>query len=222
MSQLDGSVSKEAKALYIDALDAIAEHTTSPSLKQAVMELRHLHGVDASDATNGSTTTESKAVNFNLPVGLHNIGNTCYLNSLLQYLFTVNPIRDIVLNYDNFRLDLTDEGIQSRRLGGNKMQMDRGEAVVAQACKSYILFRTFFGEDYVTNSEFQLHKSWPHCLKTCGIRTRPQLDLRNGWPMPCCYQRTRFLLVPSHLQKPRPLRCRPLYQHVHPQCRLRA
>jgi ubiquitin carboxyl-terminal hydrolase 25/28 len=65
-------------------------------------------------------------------MGLHNIGNTCYLNSLLQYLFTVKPIRDIVFNYDSLRLELNDENIQARRLGGNKMQMDRGEAVVAQ------------------------------------------------------------------------------------------
>lgn len=83
-----------------------------------------------------SSVDESKPVDFTTPVGLHNIGNTCYLNSLLQYLFTVKPVRDIVFNYDNVKLALTDESISSRLLGGNKMQMDRGEAVVAQACKS--------------------------------------------------------------------------------------
>lgn len=82
-----------------------------------------------------SSGDDCKPVNFALPVGLHNIGNTCYLNSLLQYLFTVKPIRDIVFNYDHVKLPLTDESITSRLLGGNKMQMDRGEAVVAQACK---------------------------------------------------------------------------------------
>lgn len=80
-------------------------------------------------------TSNTSAVDFSLPIGLDNIGNTCYLNSLLQYLFTVKPIRDIVLNYDDVKLDLTDESIQARRIGGNKMEMDRGEAVVAQACK---------------------------------------------------------------------------------------
>ncbi|KAJ1972277.1 ubiquitin-specific protease ubp2 [Dimargaris xerosporica] len=31
-----------------------------------------------------------------LPAGLHNIGNTCYLNSLLQYYFTVLPLREVL------------------------------------------------------------------------------------------------------------------------------
>lgn len=94
------------------------------------MELRQetgLYGVKAK--------SEDEPVNYALPVGLHNIGNTCYLNSLLQYLFTVKPVREIVLNYDNVKLALDDESIKARLLGGNKMQMDRGEAVVAQACE---------------------------------------------------------------------------------------
>lgn len=95
------------------------------------MELRQENGIYGVKVQDDNTP-----VNYGLPVGLHNIGNTCYLNSLLQYLFTVKPIRDIVLNYDDVRLALTDESIKARLLGGNKMQMDRGEAVVAQACKS--------------------------------------------------------------------------------------
>ncbi|PON30378.1 hypothetical protein TGAM01_v200817 [Trichoderma gamsii] len=128
-AKLETSTSKEAKGVYLDALDSIAEHTSSPSLKHSVLELRHSLGFSNSDFDNG----DSRAANLNLPMGLHNIGNTCYLNSLLQYLFTVKPIRDIVFNYDSLRLELNDENIQARRLGGNKMQMDRGEAVVAQA-----------------------------------------------------------------------------------------
>lgn len=34
------------------------------------------------------------------PVGLSNIGNTCYLNSLLQYIYTVKDIRETVLNME--------------------------------------------------------------------------------------------------------------------------
>ena len=118
--------------MYLEALDTIAEHTRSPALRQVVMELRKDHGMFGMQ---GGAVDESKPVNYELPVGLYNIGNTCYLNSLLQYLFTVKPIRDVVLNYNDVRLDMTDENIAARLLGGNKMQMDRGEAVVAQACK---------------------------------------------------------------------------------------
>ncbi|WPG98034.1 Hypothetical protein R9X50_00081800 [Acrodontium crateriforme] len=39
------------------------------------------------------------------PVGLTSHGNTCYLNSLLQYYFSIKPLRDIVLNYDDYKLD---------------------------------------------------------------------------------------------------------------------
>ncbi|KAL7910981.1 hypothetical protein GGI35DRAFT_331566 [Trichoderma velutinum] len=131
-AKLAKAVSDEAKGVYLDALDSIAEHTVSPSIKQAVIELRFDQGFNTSDLDAGNSN-EPRATNLDLPVGLHNIGNTCYLNSLLQYLFTVKPIRDIVFNYDSLRLDLNDESIQERRLGGNKMHMDRGEAVVAQA-----------------------------------------------------------------------------------------
>ena len=134
MIQIDSSKTKEEKATYIDAMEAIADHTNSIDLKSTVAEMRRNIGISA---PNGGETSYDKPVNFELPVGLENIGNTCYLNSLLQYLFTVKPVRDIALNYELFKLELTDENIKERLLGGNKMQMDRGEAVVAQACMPF-------------------------------------------------------------------------------------
>ncbi|KAK2595400.1 ubiquitin-specific protease ubp2 [Conoideocrella luteorostrata] len=129
-TDVEKSKSKDATQTYLDALEAIADHTKSPTLVQAAADLRQENGIFGPKS---NSNDEDKPVNYGLPVGLHNIGNTCYLNSLLQYLFTVKPIRDIVLNYDDVKLTLTDESIKSRLLGGNKMQMDRGEAVVAQA-----------------------------------------------------------------------------------------
>ncbi|VEU20709.1 DEKNAAC101529 [Brettanomyces naardenensis] len=55
------------------------------------------------------------------PTGLNNIGNTCYLNSLLQYYFVVKPLRELVLNFDKV---LTSEVFETspqykiRRIGG--------------------------------------------------------------------------------------------------------
>jgi ubiquitin carboxyl-terminal hydrolase 25 len=116
--------------LYLSALDALADHLGDGALKQAAIDLRQQLEALGLDDDNGSP------VNYAIPVGLNNIGNTCYLNSLLQYLFTVKAVRDVVLNYDDYKMELTDDNIAQRKLGGNKMQMDRGEAVVAHACSS--------------------------------------------------------------------------------------
>lgn len=37
----------------------------------------------------------------NWPTGLDNIGNTCYLNSLLQYYFCIKPLRNTILEFDH-------------------------------------------------------------------------------------------------------------------------
>lgn len=51
------------------------------------------------------------------PVGLESHGNTCYLNSLLQYYFSVAPLRNIVLNYDDYKLDTTKHEQKHERVG---------------------------------------------------------------------------------------------------------
>ncbi|KAJ2901817.1 ubiquitin carboxyl-terminal hydrolase [Zalerion maritima] len=67
-----------------------------------------------------------------LPVGLYNIGNTCYLNSLLQYLHTVKPIQTLLAEYNQHKLDLSPESIEARRIGSNKTLVGRAEAIAAR------------------------------------------------------------------------------------------
>ena len=124
---MQASQSEEETRAYLDAAQSIATHIDSAQLQAWCYEQRSKH-LESSSA-HGS----SKAVDFDVPVGLHNIGNTCYLNSLLQYLYTVKPVRDLVMNYEQVKLNLDDDEIQHRRIGGHKMQIDRGEAVVARA-----------------------------------------------------------------------------------------
>ena len=57
------------------------------------------------------------------PVGLTSHGNTCYLNSLLQYYFSIKPLRDIVLNYDQYKLDISQNAGKSGRVGQRMISM---------------------------------------------------------------------------------------------------
>lgn len=76
-------------------------------------------------------TTSRAALDTSLPVGLVNIRNTCYLNSLLQYFNTVLPVRNVVLNWEDFKLEPTRENIRARRLGGSGSALDEAEAFLA-------------------------------------------------------------------------------------------
>lgn len=71
-------------------------------------------------------------VDYSLPTGLDNIGNTCYLNSILQYLYTLEPIRNLLTNFDELKLDLTPKSIEVRRIGSVKSKLERSEVVAAQ------------------------------------------------------------------------------------------
>lgn len=74
------------------------------------------------DALRGGTTgtgggNGSQHAPATWPVGLRSHGNTCYLNSLLQYYFSVQPLRDIILNYEKYQLDTTSQPQKSERVG---------------------------------------------------------------------------------------------------------
>lgn len=58
------------------------------------------------------------------PVGLTSHGNTCYLNSLLQYYFSIKPLRDIVLDYEAYALDTVRYPTKEERVGHRKISTE--------------------------------------------------------------------------------------------------
>lgn len=108
------------KASYTEALRTIATARNSAMLRAY--------------ADNPNAPIRIEKGSEDQPVGLDNIGNTCYLNSLLQYYYTVKPVRDIVMNFSDYRMELNTENMLKKRVGGRAVA--RGEIVKAQKCKS--------------------------------------------------------------------------------------
>ncbi|KAF3406844.1 Ubiquitin carboxyl-terminal hydrolase 2 [Talaromyces pinophilus] len=90
---------------YTRALTIIAKEKDSPMLSSFV---------------SGSTTHNDRNLS-EWPVGLQNIGNTCYLNSLLQFYFTVRPYREMVLDFENNKTDLDEESLRQKKVGSRKV-----------------------------------------------------------------------------------------------------
>jgi ubiquitin carboxyl-terminal hydrolase 25/28 len=85
----------------------------------------------AGDAGNASTQQD-----FNTPVGLSNMGNTCYLNCLLQYFFTIKPLREVILDFDNHKMDTSAESFVPKKVGGR--DISRTEVIKAQECMTKV------------------------------------------------------------------------------------
>lgn len=66
----------------------------------------------------GNKSPPEPEQNFDWPVGLNNIGNTCYLNSLLQYYFTITPLRNAVLGFPQSEDKEDPTNVSNKKIGG--------------------------------------------------------------------------------------------------------
>lgn len=78
---------------------------------------------------------------INEPRGLNNIGNTCYLNSLLQYLYTIKPLRELVCNFDKYKQDLDEQSIYEKQIGQESVSLAKVKR--AQECRYDIVTRAY-------------------------------------------------------------------------------
>ncbi|KAI1756114.1 cysteine proteinase [Xylaria castorea] len=126
----------EAIEVLSDLKNQQNQQADAQSLKEAADFLRATGNIATGQSDNlagpGTSPTTDPATPFTTPPGLKNIGNTCYLNSLLQYFYNVKPIRDMVLDYDHIQLELDEESVNNRRTGGNGTRVTLEEAIVAR------------------------------------------------------------------------------------------
>ncbi|KEI39589.1 uncharacterized protein L969DRAFT_103491 [Mixia osmundae IAM 14324] len=98
------AVRKADGVLHLDAaLRCIAEARQSAELKRLV---------------EGDDSIDDPIAEANMPIGLQNIGNTCYLNSLLQYLYTIRALREAVLRFPTGSEDAKKTPPDGLRVGG--------------------------------------------------------------------------------------------------------
>ncbi|CAI4219583.1 unnamed protein product [Parascedosporium putredinis] len=112
-----------AKQLILNAQTRVklAKAATIANAMRAIARYRE----DSVLSRQAEITAEGPITN---PVGLENIGNTCYLNSIIQYLYTVQPIRGLIDEYAENKLEIDD--MEKRRIGGSKVKVQPVDLVI--------------------------------------------------------------------------------------------
>ncbi|KAI0652778.1 cysteine proteinase [Trametes meyenii] len=125
-----------------EALGVIAEVTNNDRLKQFLIT-----GQDPGDNTAVNASPET-------PRGLNQLGNTCYLNSLLQYFYTIKDLRAAITalaHADAKSIDdskFTDDDLKRHRVGGRLVT--RREVVRSKKFVN-LLADLFFNMEYCEN-----------------------------------------------------------------------
>jgi ubiquitin carboxyl-terminal hydrolase 25/28 len=89
----------------------------------------------------GDTVTSTRA---DLPRGLNQLGNTCYLNSLLQYFYTIKELREAVASMANIDVKAledekySEDDLKRHRVGGRLIT--RREILRSKKCTFVIHF----------------------------------------------------------------------------------
>jgi ubiquitin carboxyl-terminal hydrolase 25/28 len=137
------SISDRTAEVDFDVMKSAIQFAPPDSVEKMQKAYQKIEQDQATNLNNRSKQSEVRRNSYPLetwPVGLRNIGNTCYLNSVLQFLFTIKPLRDLVLNCDEYLQDPSLEALSRKKVGRTDVTAERVE--VAQ--KFVRELRTFF------------------------------------------------------------------------------
>lgn len=137
------SISDRTSKVDFDVMKTTIAFAPPESAEKMQKAYQMIEQDQATNLNNRSNHSEVRRNNYPLetwPVGLRNIGNTCYLNSVLQFLFTIKPLRELVLNCENFLEDPSPEALGGKKVGRTAVTAERVE--VAQ--KFIRELRSFF------------------------------------------------------------------------------
>jgi ubiquitin carboxyl-terminal hydrolase 25/28 len=158
----------ELVLMSLDTISFVRPHDDAnrSAFEGILAELRFNHqsqfmssGADLSGVPSSAPEGSREVVDLDLPVGLANLRNTCYLNSILQYFYSVNAVRNLAVNSDLPALEPTEtnlshvlrasgsgNGSVSDNLSQSRSDIETGRAFVGHECKSLVGWRCRFGK----------------------------------------------------------------------------
>jgi ubiquitin carboxyl-terminal hydrolase 25/28 len=111
---------KNVDLSVLQSLMVVAPPSDVAKLEKAFALVQHDQAQNYNNKDEQPKEPGSRVNDFPLetwPVGCRNNGNTCYLNSVLQFLFTITPLRQLILNFEEYEQDPSPEALKNKKVG---------------------------------------------------------------------------------------------------------